>query len=126
MNQVAKYDNSLFEGAIDYVVEAWRLNTFMNELVNKISESQIKKRGINKLSTFQKHTDSAMKKMGIEILDFTGVEYEIGLPVNPINLSDYPGEEVLIIEMMMEPVIKKSGSADIIRRGTVVVGRKKK
>lgn len=80
----------------------------------------------NQITRFGKHYFPVINQLGLQVLDFTNKEYEAGLPVNPINLSDFQSDdEHLKIEFMMEPVIKKTNSTDIIHRGVVVLGRTK-
>ncbi len=63
---------------------------------------------------------------GIELPPYEGMEYEIGLPVEPLNLEDFETEDSLYIETVLEPVIKKSGSSEIIRNGKVLLAVKEK
>ena len=42
----------------------------------------------------------------------------------PINLDDFAAEENLIVETMLEPTIKIVNSAEIIKHGAAVLGRK--
>jgi len=58
-------------------------------------------------------------------VDFTGAEFETGLPVEPINLADFAAEENLFVEAMLEPTIKPTNSAEIIKLGVAVLGRRK-
>ena len=50
-------------------------------------------------------------------MDFTGADFETGLPVAPINLADFAADENLIIETMLEPTIKLANSTEIVKRG---------
>ena len=60
----------------------------------------------------------------MQILDFTGEEFEAGLPILPINLGDFCANDVLFVEVMMEPMIKVADTAEIVKKGAVVLGRK--
>ncbi len=60
--------------------------------------------------------------LGIEMPSYEGMEYEIGLPVDPLNLEDFEKGDRLFIETVLEPVIKKKESSEIIRNGKVILG----
>lgn len=60
--------------------------------------------------------------LGIEMPSYEGMEYEIGLPVEPLNLEDFEKGDRLYIETVLEPVIKKRESSEIIRNGKVLLG----
>lgn len=108
------------------IVEVWRLEQAIVQESRFIQDSRSIKRLQNQLTRFVKHYFPAMSQLGLQVIDFTNREYEPGLPVNPINLSDFQADdEHLKIEFMMEPVIKKTNSTDIIHRGVVVLGRTK-
>lgn len=65
-------------------------------------------------------------ELQIEIQNLEGMEYEIGLPVDPLNLEDFEGEDAkLYIDTMIEPVIKEKGSSTIIRNGKAILAEKK-
>lgn len=107
----------------DYVFESWRLRQYTADLVGKVINSQIQKRGFNQIRRFDKHSTAALEKLGVEVLDFTGEKFDTGLPVYPINLDDFQPDTKLVVEMMLEPTIKKKDSAEILKKGAVVVGR---
>ena len=108
------------------IVEVWRLEQAIIQESRFIQDSRSIKRLQNQITRFIKHYFPAMSQLGLQVIDFTNREYEPGLPVNPINLSDFQADdEHLKIEFMMEPVIKKTNSTDIIHRGVVVLGRTK-
>ena len=118
------YKENLIQGIVEMVNESWRLYRYTSNLVSMIADAKMQKKGQNQITRFYKHMNSAMEKMGIEIVDMTGMVYETGLPVYPINLGDFPAEEELVIELMMEPTIKRRGSAEIVKKGAVVLGRR--
>ena len=65
-------------------------------------------------------------ELQIEIQNLEGMEYEIGLPVDPLNLEDFKEEaKNLYIDTMIEPVIKQKGSSTIIRNGKAILAEKK-
>ena len=59
----------------------------------------------------------------MEVVDFTGAEFETGLPIAPINLADFAADDELIVEAMLEPTIKLANSSEIIKPGSAVLRR---
>lgn len=107
------------------LAEGWRLQKFTANLMSYIPDPRWQKKWQNQVIRYNKHTKAAAEKLGIELVDFTGELFTDGLPVYPINLSDFSPEEELIVEMMMEPTIKVKDSTEIVHKGPVVLGRKK-
>lgn len=71
-----------------------------------------------------KHLQATLDALNLQIIDFTGEEFEAGLPILPINLGDFCANDVLFVEMMMEPTIKVADTAEIVKKGAAVLGRK--
>lgn len=109
---------------VELITESWRLYHYTDDLVRRISDVRVQKRGLNQTARFHKHMKSAMDKLNLEIVDFTGQDYVTELPVHPINLDDFNSEDALFVDVTLEPVIKKKDSAEIISPGVVVVGRR--
>ncbi len=71
----------------------------------KLADDKIKKKTLNQVSRSDKHFQAATEEFGLEVLDFTGTEFETGLPISPINLNDFAANENLSVETMLEPTI---------------------
>lgn len=116
-------NDELYNEMADYVLESWRLRQYTANLLSMVVNSQQRKRGMNQISRFDKRGTVALEKLGMEVLDFSGEKFDTGLPVYPINLNDFEADTDLIIEMMLEPTIKRKDSPEILKKGSVVVGR---
>ncbi len=114
-----------FNAVVDLLSESWRLNQFAKKL-SHYADEKLKKKILNQVSRFDKHFQTATAEFGLEVLDFTGAEFEDGLPITPINLADFAANENLFVEAMLEPTIKIAGSAEIVKRGSAVLGRQGK
>lgn len=108
---------------LDIVVEAYRLCAITKSISMHITDNRLSKRTANGISRFEKHFKESLKVLGVEMLDFTGYAYDIGLPVHPINLEDFSADDHLIIDMMIEPVIKEYGTANILKPGIVALAK---
>ena len=111
------------QGLISMITESYRMREFTGDLVSRISDPKINRKGINQVSRFDKFFFNGLDKLGMQILNFTGSKYDTGLPITPINLEDFNDGDDLIIEVMLEPTIKFKDTADIIKKGVVVLGR---
>lgn len=110
---------------LNLAVEAYRLRSFTEGVSSCLMDARLSKRAINVFTRFDKHFTESLASLGIELLDFTGRTYDIGLPVHPINLDDFSAEESLVIEMMIEPVIKEYGTPHILKPGVVALAHTK-
>ena len=64
-------------------------------------------------------------ELNVELLDFTGSQYEEGLPLEPMNIEDFEGVDDLVIVNMIEPVVKEKGTSNILRNGKVILAEAK-
>ena len=119
-----KFEEKEFNAVVNLLAESWRLNQFTKNLSANIADDKINRKILNQASRFDKHFRAAAEIFGLEVLDFTGAEFETGLPISPINLADFAAEENLTVESMIEPTIKIAGSAEIVKRGAAVLGEK--
>ncbi len=73
-------------------------------------------------SRLEKKVQAHCGFLGVEILSYEGMDYDLGLPVDPLNLEDFEEGQELFIETMLEPVIKKQGTSEVIRNGKAILG----
>ena len=86
---------------VDLLSESWRLNQFAKKL-SHYADEKLKKKILNQVSRFDKHFQTATAEFGLEVLDFTGTEFEDGLPITPDELyAGLNGE----IELPPKPVL---------------------
>ena len=86
--------------------------------INSLQQKKIEMSYLRLHKMIQRYCDF----LGIEMPSYEGMEYEIGLPVDPLNLEDFEKSDRLYIETVLEPVIKKRDSSEIIRNGKVILG----
>ena len=116
-------DEKNLSAVAELLSESWRLNRFTEKLAAQVSDEKLRKKISNQVARFDKKFLQATEVFGVEVVDFTGSEFETGLPVAPINLADFGADEELIVEAMLEPTIKLTNSAEIIKRGAAVLRR---
>ena len=109
---------------VNLAAEAYRMRCFAKGIAEKSEEPRLARRASNAVTRFDKHFVENLKKLGLELLDFTGQDYETGLPVQPVNLQDFAPDEPLVIETMLEPSIKEYGTANMLKVGVAALQRK--
>ena len=63
--------------------------------------------------------------MGLRIVEIpSGTEYDPGMAVTPLNISDFEANDSLQVENTLEPVIMSGDS--VLKTGTVILGRREK
>lgn len=115
-------DDKKFKAVTDLLIESWRLNQFTKKLAARLADEKVQRKALNQVTRFDKHFQAVTAEFGLEVLDFTGAEFETGLPISPINLADFTADENLFVEAMLEPTIKIAGSAEIVKIGAAVLG----
>lgn len=109
------------KAVVELLTESWRLNQFTKSLARLASDERLQRKIVNQVTRFDKHFHAAAAELGLEVVDFTGAEFETGLPLTPINLADFAANETLFVEAMLEPTIKRTGSAEVIKHGVAVL-----
>ena len=102
------------------LAESWRLAHFTEKFADG-ADDKLRKKISNQVTRFDKHFHATAEAFGLEVVDFTGAEFETGLPVAPINLADFAAEEKLFVAAMLEPTIKIAGSASVFENPHDVV-----
>lgn len=109
---------------LDFLCEVIRFEKSIAKQCSRsmsMSPSQIKKMEMA-YGRLQKKIQNYCDFLQVEIPTYEGMAYEIGLPVDPLNLEDFEEGENVFIETMLEPVIKAKGSSEIIRNGKAILG----
>ena len=114
----------MYMALADVVSEAWRLYTGIGKIQSNLIDPISARKLNNKLERFKIKFLPASKKLGLEIVPLDNVDYEDGLQVNPINLDDFSDDEQLVVDVILEPCIKKCDSGEIIKKAVVTLRRK--
>lgn len=65
---------------------------------------------------------SLQDELNVEVIEFVyGTLYEVGLPVEAINIDDFNDNDRLIIVNTIEPAIKEKGTSNIIKNAKVML-----
>jgi hypothetical protein len=103
---------------IEFVVEIWRLPKFFKKLIAK-QDLEDQQKYTSQFNWSNKKFQNFFQQIGFSFPEFEGMPFDAGMPLTPINLSDFSSEDELIIEQVLEPVIM--GGGKIIKTGTVIL-----
>ncbi|WP_296956240.1 hypothetical protein [uncultured Dialister sp.] len=113
------------EEFIDLLCETIRFQKSVKKLwESRISIDGIKNRKMDIANNrLTKKIEKLCDRLHVEIIDkeYENTEYDVGIPVDPLNLDDFDKNEKLYIGTMLEPIIKEKGTANIIKNGKAVL-----
>ena len=101
-------------------VEAWRFKGTFSRAMDKLDAGEGQKY-MSKFNWFMKKVEQGLEEAHLRTVEFTGQEFNEGMPVNAINLDDFGADEHLYISQTIEPVIMNDDA--IFKTGTVVLER---
>ncbi len=99
--------------------EGWNLLLTLEGM--PLTSANAVRRQQNQIERFKVRAGKSLKKIGMEILDFSGEIYTPELPVSVINLGDFKSSDELRILKMKKLTIKRVGSAEVIQNGVAIV-----
>lgn len=110
------------EKQIQFAVEVWRLAKLTNKMLSKIDLDEQRKY-VGQLDWFNKKATEFFQEQGIAFANFQkGMPFDVGMPLNPVNIGDFNADDDLYIEQLLEPVILCEGK--VVKQGTVVLGKR--
>ena len=123
-------DTDIEKSSLEFLCETVRfinsIKKYENwELMQAAEVSKYKKMN-GAFRRIEKKIEAFQENLGVEFLDFSGKRYEIELPIETLNVDDFESMDNLIIADMVEPVIKKKNSSEIVRFGKVILQEEKK
>ncbi|MDD6398329.1 MAG: hypothetical protein PUF95_08510 [Selenomonadaceae bacterium] len=123
-------DTDIEKSSLEFLCETVRfinsIKKYENwELMQAAEVSKYKKMN-GAFRRIEKKIEAFQENLGVEFLDFSGKRYEIELPIETLNVDDFESMDNLIIADMVEPVIKKKNSSEIVRFGKVILKEEKK
>ena len=114
------HSEELRKAVLEIAVEAWRFRNVFDKAMSKLDPSEGSKY-YSQFNWFYRKVELSLQMAGMRTIDITGQPYDIGMAVTPLNLDDFPADEILYIEQMVEPIILDDHG--IVRTGTVILGR---
>lgn len=109
---------------VSLVVEAWRFSRVFRDTLPKLNDED-SARCQGRYSWFCRRLEEICGDMGVRIVEIApGIEYDPGMAVTPLNISEFEACDSLHVEHILEPVIMRGDT--VISTGTVILGRREK
>ena len=121
-NSFTSFEN-LQKSIVEIAVEAWRFKRIYEKSLQKLDVIE-QARYFSQFSWFGKKIYEALENAGLKLINVEGELFDVGMAVTPINLDEFEDSDELYIEQMIEPIIMNA--SQIVKTGTVVLGRKGK
>ena len=104
----------------EILAESWRFEHALEKVMRRMDVMEAERFG-RQYGYFSSRVRQAMSAAGMTCLELTGQPYDVGMPVQAVNLDEFGEEEPLIITQMIEPVILCDGR--VMKTGMVTLGR---
>ena len=115
-------DEKIRDSILDLLCETYRYSSLMFKMTKFAVEIQPSngKRVNGAFNRINKKILEIQDTLGVEIITLSGL-YQPELPVTPLNIDDFEVDDKLVIDEMIEPVIKEQGSSKVLRMGKVML-----
>ena len=100
--------------------ESWRYEQALSKVLRRMDPMDAE-RFSHQYGYFARRVEQAIAAAGLRVVDYAGQAYDVGLPVQAMNLDDFDEDEALIITQTVEPVIMSEGR--VIKTGMVMLDR---
>ncbi len=100
--------------------ESWRYEQALSKALRRMDPMDAE-RFSHQYGYFARRVEQAIAAAGLRVVDYAGQAYDVGLPVQAMNLDDFDEDEALIITQTVEPVIMSEGR--VIKTGMVMLDR---
>ena len=100
--------------------ESWRYEQALSKVLRRMDPMDAE-RFSHQYGYFARRVEQAVAAAGLRVVDYAGQAYDVGLPVQAMNLDDFDEDEALIITQTVEPVIMSEGR--VIKTGMVMLDR---
>ena len=104
----------------EIAAESWRYEQALSKAIRRMDPMDAE-RFYSQYSYFARQVKQAVDEAGLRVVDYAGQPYDVGLPVQAMNLEDFDEDEALIIAQTVEPVIMSEGR--VIKTGMVMLDR---
>lgn len=111
-------DTIIEERLIDLAIEGWRLSRLFEKSISA-TDLKVAQRQSNQIRHFNRKVEGSLAEMGLSIVSLEGQPYDGGMAATPLNADDFGGDESLIVDVMMEPIVM--GPDGVRRTGTMML-----
>lgn len=104
----------------EMAVEAWRFGKVYERMMLKL-DARDRERFANQLRWFFKKMEEALNGSGLHMISIEGRPYDPGIAAKALNIDEFAGDEPLVVEQMLEPIIMENDK--VFKSGTVLLRR---
>jgi len=109
---------AMCEALANMATESWRFSRLVERLLAKLDAGE-QNRYINQLRWFIKKNEESLEQAGLTMVSIEGQMFDFGMAATPLNIEDFSGEDLLVVDQMLEPIIM--GKNGIVKTGSVTL-----
>ena len=109
---------SIRGAVISMAVESWRFGRVFDRLLLKLDAGE-QNRYKGQFSWFIKKVEEALEQADLRIVNVEGHPFDPGIAATPLNIEEFDGEDALVVDQMLEPIIM--GKEGLVKTGTVTL-----
>ena len=109
----------LKEEFLYFTMESWRFYKLFDQLISKLPGEE-QKRYLGRVKWYKKQLSRVIETMGYKFIDLSGEQYNQGMAVTPLNITEFTAEAMLIVDYMIEPIIVDM-DGNLVKMGTAML-----
>ncbi len=109
----------LKEEFLNFTMESWRFYKLFDQLISKLPGEE-QKRYLGRVEWYKKQLSRVIETMGYKFIDLSGEQYNQGMAVTPLNITEFTAEAMLIVDYMIEPIIVDM-DGNLVKMGTAML-----
>lgn len=107
---------------VEIVVQSWKAARLAERVIGKL-DARVQSRYLSQFRFFNRKIDENLTAAGYSLVSLEGQKYESGMAISVINMDDFDGDDDLVIDQVIEPLILKQGQ--VYKTGTVALKKEK-
>lgn len=105
---------------VEFASENWKLVRTLDRYIQGMDPLDAE-RFLNQFAWYQRKAQEMLDEAGLSAVDLTGMKYNTGMAVSPLNLEDFPDrpDAAYRVAQMVDPIIMENGH--VRKAGTVML-----
>ncbi|MBR0227389.1 MAG: hypothetical protein IJQ62_03475 [Clostridia bacterium] len=105
---------------VEFASENWKLVRSLDRYIQGMDPLDAE-RFLNQFAWYQRKAQEMLDEAGLSAVDLTGMKYNTGMAVSPLNLEDFPNrpDAAYRVAQMVDPIIMENGH--VRKAGTVML-----
>lgn len=106
------------QALIDIAVDSWRFTRLFLRMANKLDAGEAS-RYISQYKFYVEKLEENLQTLDLRLVNLEGQSYDPGMAIKPLNIEDFSGDEPLLIDQMLEPIVMNNDG--LVRPGTAML-----